>query len=189
MNDVILVEIRDLLREALVALQQIAANQDAAKTLEARREKHAEVMRRKRAKKRDVTMRCDVTEKEQERKRDIPPTPPIERKREEEKEHTHTSRARARISSDIPSVEEVAEECRRIGSDIDPQYFVDFYDAAKGGWPKDWKAKLRNWTANTIESGRVKTPPEEKRVESQKELCDRLLREVLEERAKRHADK
>ena len=84
---------------------------------------------------------------------------------------------------------EVAEECRRIGSDIDPQYFVDFYDAAKGGWPKDWKAKLRNWTANTIESGRVKTPPEEKRAESQKELCDRLMREVLEERAKRHADK
>ena len=181
-NDVILVEIRDLLREALVALQQIAANQDAAKTLEARREKHAEVMRRKRAKKCDVTMGCDVTEKEQEGKRDIPPTPPIERKREEEKEHTHTSRVRA-------SVAEVAEECRRIGSDIDPQYFVDFYDAAKGGWPKEWKAKLRNWTANTIESGRVKTPPVEKRVESQKELCDRLMREVLEERAKRHADK
>ena len=118
------------------------------------------------------------TEKEQEGKRDIPPTPPIERKGEEEKEHTHTSRARA-------SVAEVAEECRRIGSDIDPQYFVDFYDAAKGGWPKDWKAKLRNWTANTIESGRVKTPPEERHVESQKELCDRLMREVLEERAKR----
>ena len=131
------------------------------------------------------------TEKEQEGKRDIPPTPPIERKREEEKETTTTTttRVRARISSDIPSVEEVAAECRRIDSDIDPAYFRSYYQGRREGWPRDWKEALVIWTRNGKQSGRVKTPPEERHVESQKELCDRLMREVLEERAKRHADK
>lgn len=116
----------------------------------------------------------------EERETNLPPTPPIRKEKEEEENHTHTACARER-----PRVDEVAEECRRIGSDIDPAYFCDFYDAAKDGWPRDWRAKLRNWTKNPIESGRLAAPPDPTEPpESPDERQARLKRESAERQAR-----
>lgn len=116
----------------------------------------------------------------EERETNLPPTPPIRKEKEEQENHTHTACARER-----PRVDEVAEECRRIGSDIDPAYFCDFYDAAKDGWPRDWRAKLRNWTKNPIESGRLAAPPDPTEPpESPDERQARLKRESAERQAR-----
>lgn len=51
-----------------------------------------------------------------------------------------------------PSVEEVRVYCLERGNGIDPQYFVDYYDAR--GWMigknkmKDWRAAVRTWERN-----------------------------------------
>lgn len=56
-----------------------------------------------------------------------------------------------------PSVEEVRAYCLERGNGIDPQYFVDYYDAR--GWMigknkmKDWRAAVRTWERN--DSGRT----------------------------------
>ena len=56
-----------------------------------------------------------------------------------------------------PSVEEVKAYCLERGNGIDPQYFVDYYDAR--GWMigknkmKDWRAAVRTWERN--DSGRT----------------------------------
>ena len=48
-----------------------------------------------------------------------------------------------------PSVEEVRAYCMERGNNIDPQYFVDYYEAR--GWMigknkmKDWRAAMRTW--------------------------------------------
>lgn len=48
-----------------------------------------------------------------------------------------------------PSVEEVRAYCLERGNNIDPQYFVDYYEAR--GWMigknkmKDWRAAMRTW--------------------------------------------
>lgn len=53
-----------------------------------------------------------------------------------------------------PSVEEVRAYCLERGNGIDPQYFVDYYDAR--GWMigknkmKDWRAAVRTWERNNI---------------------------------------
>lgn len=93
-------------------------------------------------------------EKESEEKREIPPAPPIERKEAKEKERTRTRTARAR--GEIPSIDEIGEECRRIGCDIDPMYFWNYYQAKEAGWPRDWKAALVVWTKQRTRDGRVK---------------------------------
>ncbi|WP_081618900.1 YdaU family protein [Thioalkalivibrio sp. ARh3] len=51
-----------------------------------------------------------------------------------------------------PSVDQVAEYCRERGNHVDPQQFVDFYEAK--GWMvgknkmRDWKAAVRTWEKN-----------------------------------------
>lgn len=48
-----------------------------------------------------------------------------------------------------PTVDEVAAYCRKLGSTIDPQRFVDYYSST--GWKigshqmEDWKAAVRTW--------------------------------------------
>ena len=53
-----------------------------------------------------------------------------------------------------PSVDEVRAYCQERGNNIDPQYFVDYYEG--NGWTrgksavkiKDWKACVRTWEKN-----------------------------------------
>ena len=48
-----------------------------------------------------------------------------------------------------PSLEEVREYCEERGNSVDPEHFIDYYEA--NGWKvgknsmKDWKAAVRNW--------------------------------------------
>ncbi|MBO1680360.1 hypothetical protein [Bittarella massiliensis (ex Durand et al. 2017)] len=48
-----------------------------------------------------------------------------------------------------PTVEEIGQYCREIGSSVDPERFFDYYEG--NGWMvgkrhmKDWKATVRNW--------------------------------------------
>lgn len=48
-----------------------------------------------------------------------------------------------------PSLEEVTEYCRQRNNNVDPQFFIDFYQSR--GWKynntsiKDWKACVRTW--------------------------------------------
>jgi hypothetical protein len=49
-----------------------------------------------------------------------------------------------------PTIEELAEYCKECGSNIDPQYFLDYQEARgwlfkNGGAIKDWKAVIRTW--------------------------------------------
>lgn len=52
----------------------------------------------------------------------------------------------------VPSVDEVRIYCQERGNGIDPQAFLDYYDAR--GWKlgktpmKDWKAAVRTWEKN-----------------------------------------
>ena len=65
-----------------------------------------------------------------------------------------------------PSVEEVKAYCLERGNNIDPQYFVDYYDS--NGWMvgktkmKDWKATVRRWEANERKNGSGAERKEEK---------------------------
>ncbi|MEI3504171.1 MAG: hypothetical protein V8Q42_11155 [Anaerovoracaceae bacterium] len=66
-----------------------------------------------------------------------------------------------------PEVQEVRAYCMERGNDVDPERFVDFYEA--NGWMvgknkmKDWRAAVRNWerneasksTAQTTQQGRL----------------------------------
>jgi len=96
------------------------------------------------------------------------PTPPKgEKGKGEEKQQPPQPRGRARgsrgvvCSRVVPEVEEIAAECARIGSDIDPKFFWNYYKANTKGWPPDWKAALAVWTDNGKPSGRIRKPSEE----------------------------
>ena len=60
-----------------------------------------------------------------------------------------------------PTLDEVTAYCRERGNGVDPQRFIDFYEAR--GWMlgknkmKDWKAAVRTW-----ESGSRDEPPSDK---------------------------
>ena len=99
------------------------------------------------------------TEKEEAEKRDLPPTPPIERKGEEEKE-LPAYRARAcegeaagkpvkRPRFVPPTLDEVCAYCQERKNNVDPQLWWDFYQSK--GWyvgdhtMKDWRAAVRTW--------------------------------------------
>ena len=64
-------------------------------------------------------------------------------KRKEKVNKSNSERFRA------PSLEEVTEYCRQRNNNVDPQHFIDFYQAR--GWKynntsiKDWKACVRTW--------------------------------------------
>lgn len=55
-----------------------------------------------------------------------------------------------------PTVEQVKEYCQERGNTVDPQRFVDHYTS--NGWMvgknkmKDWKASVRTWERNTLDS-------------------------------------
>jgi hypothetical protein len=62
-----------------------------------------------------------------------------------------------------PSLEEVRDYCAERGNDIDPQHFIDYYDARgwklKGGQTiKDWKACIRTWERNGTTSTQPQSP-------------------------------
>ncbi len=83
----------------------------------------------------------DVTDVTQE---SLPEKRRVDKSREEEKD-TNTGTKFAR-----PTVEEVREYCQERDNNIDPQAFVDHYDA--NGWKvggraamKDWRASIRTW--------------------------------------------
>ena len=62
-----------------------------------------------------------------------------------------------------PTVEEVRAYCTERGNNVDPQTFVDFYEAK--GWMvgsnhmKDWRACVRTWEKNRVDRGRGKQNP------------------------------
>lgn len=62
-----------------------------------------------------------------------------------------------------PTVEEVRLYCTERGNNVDPQTFVDFYEAK--GWMvgsnhmKDWRACVRTWEKNRVDRGRGKQNP------------------------------
>ena len=142
----------------------IAANEDAAKW-RAQRE-------RKRERMQFVRSQTPSQEKES-KKRDISPTPPIERKPEvmesiviKEKEDTHLARARTRVGGESgvdtavkrtrhsipPTVDEVAAYCTQRKNSVDAQRFFDFYESKC--WyigknkMRDWQAAVRTWERN-----------------------------------------
>lgn len=57
-----------------------------------------------------------------------------------------------------PTVEDVRSYCIERGNNVDPQTFVDFYEAK--GWMvgsnhmKDWRACVRTWEKNRVDRGR-----------------------------------
>ena len=62
-----------------------------------------------------------------------------------------------------PTVEDVRSYCTERGNNVDPQTFVDFYEAK--GWMvgsnhmKDWRACVRTWEKNRVDRGRGKQNP------------------------------
>lgn len=53
-----------------------------------------------------------------------------------------------------PTVDQVREYCQERGNDINPESFIDFYEArgwklSKGVAMKDWKAAVRTWERNS----------------------------------------
>ena len=62
-----------------------------------------------------------------------------------------------------PTVDEVRAYCTERGNNVDPQTFVDFYEAK--GWMvgsnhmKDWRACVRTWEKNRVDRGRGKQNP------------------------------
>ncbi|MCD7760741.1 MAG: helix-turn-helix domain-containing protein [Clostridiales bacterium] len=75
------------------------------------------------------------------------------------KERKNTKRERAKPASP-PSLDEVRDYCREQGYDIDPERFVDYYEAR--GWMlgkarmKSWQAAVRTWAGR--ERPREPTP-------------------------------
>lgn len=71
--------------------------------------------------------------------------------KDKDKEKENTSMGRSPRFAP-PTVEEVAAYCQERGNQVDPQRFVDYYDA--NGWKvgrnpmKDWKAAVRTWEKN-----------------------------------------
>ena len=63
-----------------------------------------------------------------------------------------------------PSVEEVTSYCKERQNGIDPEQFIDYYEArgwdlAKGRKMKDWKAAVRTWERNGNNSSQPYCPP------------------------------
>lgn len=66
-----------------------------------------------------------------------------------------------------PTVEEVAAYCRKRGNGIDPEAFVDYYQAngwiqGKGKPIKDWQACVRTWEKREKERSPSKEQAEQK---------------------------
>ena len=91
----------------------------------------------------------DNREIPQEERRDEKgsPIPPIKEESKEEDKTPPNPPSRSEFVK--PTVEEVAAYCKARGNTVDPQTFVDFYEAK--GWcigknkMKDWQAAVRTW--------------------------------------------
>lgn len=57
----------------------------------------------------------------------------------------------------IPSLNDVVDEVKRIGSNVSPQRFFDYYQkynwCDKSGKPIEWKQKLKDWGTYNLEKG------------------------------------
>lgn len=110
---------------------------------------------------------CTHTEKEEAEKRDISPTPPIERKGEEEKE-LPAYRARAcegeaagkpvkRPRFVPPTLDEVRAYCEERKNGIDPEEWWNFYESKNWMIGKNkmakWKSAIVTWERMRRESG------------------------------------
>ncbi len=74
-----------------------------------------------------------------------------------------------------PTLEEIAEYCREIGSSVDPVRFYDCYAANEFTWkgaPMDWKAKLRQWNVREKPRRYNTALPGSESPVSQKDLLD-----------------
>ena len=81
---------------------------------------------------------CNATDKEEDK--------------EEDKERDKENRTTAKRFTP-PTVDEVRAYCKERKNGIDPEHFVDYYDArgwelTKGRKMKDWKAAVRTWERN-----------------------------------------
>lgn len=76
--------------------------------------------------------------------------------------YVNSNNACVRARMDPPSVDEVRDYCREIGSTIDAQRFVDYY--AANGWKvgknpmRDWKAMVRRWGTFQFADDSSRTP-------------------------------
>ena len=81
-------------------------------------------------------------------------TQSIENKSKEEKEKNKKEK-RDKHAFTPPALQEVQEYCKERGNRVDPQRFIDFYEAK--GWMigknkmKDWKAAVRTWERQDAE--------------------------------------
>ena len=89
-----------------------------------------------------------------------------------------------------PTVEEVRAYCHERKNSIDPQHFVDYYEAngwvqGKGKPIKDWKATVRTWEGrDKPKNGPTYNPPSERdveRFEQERERSRRLLAMMKED--------
>ena len=91
-----------------------------------------------------------------------------------------------------PTVDEVRAYCRERENSIDPQHFVDYYEAngwvqGKGKPIKDWKATVRTWEGRDKpkkSNGPTYSPPSERdveRFEQERERSRRILAMMKEE--------
>jgi len=91
----------------------------------------------------------------------------IKKSNDNEKETLLTECKEKGVKFVPPTVDEVAEYCRKRGNNVDAQTFVDFYQAK--GWLigknhiKDWEACVRTWERNN----RGNSLPTSKRVSAQ----------------------
>ena len=73
-----------------------------------------------------------------------------EKEKDKEKENDKERDKKQQKRFTPPTVEEVADYCKELGFQLDPQYFIDYYTAR--GWElkpgqkvKDWRACVRTW--------------------------------------------
>lgn len=64
-----------------------------------------------------------------------------------------------------PTLEQVEAYCKERVNQVDPEYFLDYYEARgwklKDGPMKDWKASVRTWEKNKFEASAYSKPKEE----------------------------
>ena len=76
-----------------------------------------------------------------------------------------------------PTVDEVAQYCQERKNSVNPQHFIDHYEA--NGWKvgknpmKDWRAAVRTWERNYYDRPRAVTKP----IEDDENVFDKIIRE------------
>ena len=97
----------------------------------------------------------------------LKPSENQEKEREKEKDCFEAGKPPKKSRFLPPSLEEVASYCRERGNNVNPQRFLDHYEAA--GWMRgktkisDWRAAVRTWERNEAERSGAGTQAEEAR--------------------------